>query len=146
MKIQQHLQLIEKKNHPKWLVVFRIILGLSLFLKGIQFIENKTLLQKVVNETAVLNDYFWLQTLIPWINIFGGAFILIGLFTRFACLIQIPILIGAIVFVNSKTGLFAGESELAFSIIILSLLILFIVEGDGLLSWHKTIKKEEDVV
>ncbi len=146
MKIQQHLQLIEKKNHPKWLVVFRIILGLSLFLKGIQFIENKTLLQKVVNETAVLNDYFWLQTLIPWINIFGGAFILIGLFTRFACLIQIPILIGAIVFVNSKTGLFAGESELAFSIIILSLLILFIVEGDGLLSWRKTIKKEEDVV
>ncbi len=146
MKIQQHLQLIEKKNHPKWLVVFRIILGLSLFLKGIQFIEKKTLLQKVVNETAVLNDYFWLQTLIPWINIFGGAFILIGLFTRFACLIQIPILIGAIVFVNSKTGLFAGESELAFSIIILSLLILFIVEGDGLLSWRKTIKKEEDVV
>ena len=146
MKIQQHLQLIEKKNHPKWLVVFRIILGLSLFLKGIQFIENKTLLQKVVNETAVLNDYFWLQTLIPWINIFGGAFILIGLFTRFACLIKIPILIGAIVFVNSKTGLFAGESELAFSIIILSLLILFIVEGDGLLSWRKTIKKEEDVV
>ena len=146
MKIQQHLQLIEKKNHPKWLVVFRIILGLSLFLKGIQFIENKTLLQKVVNETAVLNDYFWLQTLIPWINIFGGAFILIGLFTRFACLIQIPILIGAIVFVNSKTGLFAGEPELAFSIIILSLLILFIVEGDGLLSWRKTIKKEEDVV
>lgn len=146
MKIQQHLQLMEKKNHPKWLVVFRIILGLSLFLKGIQFIENKTLLQKVVNETAVLNDYFWLQTLIPWINIFGGAFILIGLFTRFACLIQIPILIGAIVFVNSKTGLFAGESELAFSIIILSLLILFIVEGDGLLSWRKTIKKEEDVV
>ena len=146
MKIQQHLQLIEKKNHPKWLVVFRIILGLSLFLKGIQFIENKTLLQKVVNETAVLNDYFWLQTLIPWINIFGGAFILIGLFTRFACLIQIPILIGAIVSVNSKTGLFAGESELAFSIIILSLLILFIVEGDGLLSWRKTIKKEEDVV
>ena len=146
MKIQQHLQLIEKKNHPKWLVVFRIILGLSLFLKGIQFIENKTLLQKVVNETAVLNDYFWLQTLIPWINILGGAFILIGLFTRLACLIQIPILIGAIIFVNSKTGLFAGESELTFSIIILSLLILFLVEGDGLLSWHKTIKKEEDVV
>jgi len=62
--------------------------------------------------------------------IFGGGFILIG----------------GIVFVNSKTGLFAGESELAFSIIILSLLILFIVEGDGLLSWRKTIKKEEDVV
>ena len=146
MKIQKQLQLIEKRNHPKWLVVFRVILGLSLFLKGIQFIENKSLLQKAVNETAALSDYFWLQTLIPWINILGGAFILIGLFTRLACLIQIPILIGAIVFVNSKKGLFAGESELAFSIIILILLIVFAIEGDGLLSWRKTIKKEENII
>jgi Predicted membrane protein len=60
--------------------------------------------------------------------------ILVGLFTRFWSLIQVPILLGAIFFVNAKTGAFAGESDLMFPIIILILLVFFFIEGGGPIS------------
>jgi len=55
----------------------------------------------------------------------------IGLFTRIAVILQIPILIGAIIFVNTKSGVYSGESDLLFSVIVLVLLLFFLVEGGG---------------
>ena len=67
-------------------------------------------------------------------EVVGGFFIVIGLFTRWAALIQIPILLGAVFFVNVPKGIFAGQSELGLSIIILLLLCFFFVEGGGPIS------------
>ncbi len=122
------------KHHPKWLVVLRVILGLFLLLKGVSFIQNNVLLTEVVSQTSFIKNANWLTTLLPWLHLLGGSFILAGLFTRFSCLVQIPILIGAIIFVNVKQGLFAGGSDLMFSIIVLVLLIFFFIEGGGPLS------------
>lgn len=127
----------------KWLAILRVFLGLSLFIKGIRFIQDKTEIAQVFHESLILQKYFWLQTIIPWMNLLCGVFIIIGLYTRLAVLIQIPILIGAIVFVNTKKGLFAGESELAFSIVILVLLIFFLFFGGGYLSYDKSIHNEK---
>jgi uncharacterized membrane protein YphA (DoxX/SURF4 family) len=127
------------------MVVFRIFLGLSLFIKGIQFIQNKSILQKIVEENNTLQEYFWLQTIIPWVHLLGGVFILIGMFTRPAVIVQLPILIGAVFFVNSKKWVFAGESELGLSIVILLLLIVFLFAGDGYLSWRKMIRRENNI-
>ncbi len=66
--------------------------------------------------------------------------IVIGLFTRIAALLQIPILIGAIIFVNTKSGVYSGESDLLFSIIVLVLLIFFLIEGGGPYSVDRQIK------
>lgn len=145
MKFTNKLSLIEKNYHPRWMVVFRILLGLSLFIKGIQFIQNKSILQKIVEENHTIQDYFWLQTIIPWVHLLGGVFILIGMFTRIAVIVQLPILIGAVFFVNSKKWIFASESELGLSIIILVLLIVFLFAGDGYLSWKKVIHKENNI-
>ena len=133
---------INSLGQLKWIVVFRVILGLSLFLKGIQFIQDKSLIRKVFSESLILQDYFWLQTLIPWLNILCGFFIVIGVFTRLMVALQIPIIIGAIVFVNSQKGVYEGESELALSIVILVLLFVFLVIGGGNLSWSQLIDKE----
>jgi putative oxidoreductase len=122
------------KHHPKWLVVLRAALGLCLFIKGVGFIQNNVILTEIVSQTAIIQKAGWLNTLIPWLHLLGGAMILVGLFTRFWCLVQIPILIGAILFVNVKQGLFAGESDLLFSIIVLILLVFFFIEGGGPLS------------
>lgn len=145
MKFTNKLSLIEKKYHPRWLVIFRILLGLSLFIKGIQFIQHKSILQKIIEENQTLQEYFWLQTIIPWVHLLGGVFILIGLFTRPAVIAQLPILVGAVFFVNTKKWVFAGESELGLSIMILLLLILFLFAGDGYLSWKKVIHKENHI-
>lgn len=122
------------KHHPKWLVFLRVALGLLLFIKGISFIQNSVLLSSTISQTAFITNAAWLTTLIPWLHLLGGAMIIAGLFTRLSCLLQIPILVGAIIFVNAKRGVFAGESDLMFSAIVLILLIFFFIEGGGPLS------------
>lgn len=134
---------ISRLTQLKWVVVFRIILGLSLFLKGIQFIQDKSVIRKVFSESLILQDYFWLQTIIPWLNILCGFFIVIGVFTRLMTAIQIPIIIGAITFVNSKHGAFEGESDLALSIVILVLLLFFLFVGGGDFTWSHILQKED---
>jgi putative oxidoreductase len=144
MKIKSRMVFnISKLPQLKWVVVFRVILGLSLFLKGIQFIQDKSEIRKVFTESLVLREYFWLQTVIPWLNILCGFFIVIGLFTRLMTIIQIPIMIGAIVFVNSKHGAFEGESNLALSIVILVLLFFFLFVGGGNFAWDQVLRKED---
>ncbi len=129
------------KHHPKWLVVLRVALGLCLLIKGVVFIQNSVFLSGVISQTALIQKADWLNTFIPWLHLLGGAMILAGLFTRFWCLVQIPILLGAIIFVHAKQGIFAGESDLLFSIIILILLIFFVIEGGGPLSLDNFLRK-----
>ena len=128
------------KHHPKWLVALRAALGLVLFLKGISFIKNSTLLPQLLGQTAVSQTAGWLADFIPWVHLFGGCLIIIGLFTRFAALLQVPILIGAVFFINAHRGVFAGNSDLLFSIIVLFLLIFFVIEGNGPFSFDNYLK------
>jgi len=122
------------KHHPKWLVVLRVALGFCLFIKGVEFIQNSIELTSFFSETSYFQKATWLNTLIPWVHLLGGSMIVAGLFTRFWTLLQIPILLGAIIFVHTKTGIFAGESDLLFPMIILVLLIFFFIEGGGPIS------------
>lgn len=134
MSTMQQMDEWSSKHHPKWLVVLRVVLGLCLLLKGLSFIQNNVQLAEVIAQASYIKNAAWLTTLIPWLHLLGGSLILAGLFTRFCCLIQIPVLLGAIVLVNFKHGLFAGGSDLLFSLIILILLIFFFIEGGGPLS------------
>ncbi len=120
-------------HHPKWLVILRVALGFSLILKGIYFISNSVYLQDVLLQSN-LSGMDWLKIVIPAVHLAGGSLIVAGLFTRWAVLMQIPILLGAVFFVNASHGVFAGQSELALSLIILVLLGLFFAEGGGPLS------------
>ncbi len=128
-------------HHPRWLVALRIALGISLFIKGFQFVQNTAFLQQVISETGVpYNSGGWLQASIPWIHLFGGLLICLGLLTRLAALIQIPVVLGAIFFVNLRHGLALGGSELLFSILILVLLFVFVIEGSGPISMDGVIR------
>lgn len=142
MSLQSQLNKWSNNHHPKWLVVLRVGLGLCLFIKGIQFIQNTTLISQIISGSS-FQKFIWLQTVIPWIHLLGAVFIIIGLFTRIAILFQIPILIGAIFFVHSRKGIFAGETDLLFSIVIFILLIVFLVEGGGPFSWDHSLHKEK---
>jgi len=119
------------KHQPQWLVFIRVALGLCLLAKGISFIRNSTILQTIFTTSSIPKSLSWLAYFIPWAHLFGGFLIVIGLFTRIAVILQIPILIGAIIFVNTKSGVYSGESDLLFSIIVLALLLFFLAEGGG---------------
>jgi len=128
-------------HHPRWLVFLRAALGLCLFIKGISFLQDSLSLQRLV-EGINFGEYTWLPMVITWVHLLGGAFIAVGLFTRLSCLVQIPILLGAIFLVHLKNAdpYFSG-SDLGFSVIVLLLLIVFFVEGGGRLSLDNYFKK-----
>jgi uncharacterized membrane protein YphA (DoxX/SURF4 family) len=123
-------------HHPRWLVIVRIGLGLFLLAKGINFMHDSTMLDRLLYGGASMaeNETHWLPLLITWANFLGGFMIIIGLWTRLICLLQLPILVGAIIFINSQRGGFAPESELGLAILGLVLAIFFLIEGSGPLS------------
>lgn len=126
----------EKTNdQPRWLTIFRIALGLILMLKGISFIRDTAALKSKIQltgvETFAQHTGVW-AFLVAFLNLLGGLFITCGLFTRTSCTVQIPILIIATFFVNMKAG--ESGAELALSVIVLLLLILFSIKGSGALS------------
>jgi putative oxidoreductase len=128
-------------HNPKWLAFFRVALGLSLLLKGFSFFNHSLQFHDLMVSSFHI-DQSWLDYAVIWVNIAAGFLILIGVFTRLASLIQIPIVIGAIIFVHARDGIFAFESGLLFSILVLLLLVVFFVEGDGQVSFMNYYKTE----
>ena len=124
-------------NQPRWLTIVRIALGLILFWRGITFIRDSSDLQLMLHRAAigvVDKNTEWMAFLITYINLLGGLFIIAGLFTKTSCMVQIPILFGAVFFVNTKNGLNQSTTELILSAVVLLLLILFAIKGSGVLS------------
>jgi len=80
------------------------------------------------------NNAETLAFIITYANLLGGFFIAVGLFTRWTCIIQIPILIGAVIFSYNRAGMSFSNTELVLSVITLILLIVFAIKGSGLLS------------
>ena len=133
------------ENHQvKWLAFLRILLGFIIFLKGLFFIMNTDALLAMIANSAFDLYAVMLVHLVASAHLLGGILIVIGLITRIAVLFQIPILVGAIVFVNSKTGFFSMQPELALSILVLALLLFFLVFGSGKFSIDSWMKKNED--
>jgi uncharacterized membrane protein YphA (DoxX/SURF4 family) len=126
-------------------LIFRVILGLTLFIKGVSFIRNKVLIETLISKNAILEKLTFLNLLIPFIHILGGFFILIGIYTRIAILIQIPIIIAAIIFLFNS-GSDAYPKEIAFAVTILIMLVIYLKFGDGFYSWKNLINKEKDIL
>ncbi|HMO32166.1 MAG TPA: DoxX family protein [Lacibacter sp.] len=145
MNLIQRLEKWGDEHHPKWIDFIRIVLGIVLVLKGVQYINNMTSLSALLNKgpftstalVAIVSHY------VIFAHLIGGLLIATGLLTRFACIVQIPILLGAVIFVNAPAGLFT-QSELWFSFLILILLVFFTLEGSGPISVDQWMKTHSD--
>jgi putative oxidoreductase len=143
MTLQHKISDWTAAHNPKWLAFFRVALGLSLLLKGFAFFNNVLQFHDLIVDSFHI-DHFWVDYAIIWINIVAGFLIILGVFTRIASLIQIPIVLGAIIFIHAHEGIFAFQSSLIFSILVLLLLIVFFIEGDGQASFMNYYKTEVD--
>jgi putative oxidoreductase len=141
MNLVQRVEHWGDAHHPQWLDVVRIALGAFLCYKGVDFLMNMgTMLDLITNRMSFGSFTSMLMSnYIAFAQILGGILLILGVLTRFACLIQIPILLGAIFFVNSD--LYRPFSALALPIIVLLLLILFLVVGNGKWSFLKFKEK-----
>ena len=131
------------ENVPKWIFILRIVVGVCLILKAYQFFNNSQALENAFAGSGFLSATAWLIPLIPWINLIGGILLLVGLFTRLAALVQIPLMFGAVLFVNLKD---TATADLPFSFLILVLVVVFSFIGGGYLSvddmYRKPLVKE----
>lgn len=143
MNILQRFEQWGDSHHPKWLDIIRILLGVFLFYKGIDFLQNLPSVKGELHNKTSFGEYsiLLLGHYVVFAHIIGGILLTIGLFTRFACLIQIPILLGAIIFINSGNSAVKPYSELFLSIIVLLLLFYFLIVGNG--PWALKFKENE---
>jgi putative oxidoreductase len=120
--------------HPKvWLDCIRMYLGLGLFIRGVFIITNT----RAEFVSALLE-----QQQLPWIvtagllhyvalaHLIGGLMLTVGLLTRIAAWVQIPILAGALL-LHRGEGLMSGGQSLEFSALVLFLLMTFAISGAG---------------
>ena len=127
------------------LFLFRIILGLTLFIKGINFVRNQEFLEGLISNAALLENLSFLKIVIPFIHILGGFMIIIGVYSRLMIFIQLPIIFAAIVLLLISGGM-SYYREIAFALVILILLISYLKFGDGLYSWKNLIKNEKNIL
>lgn len=142
MNLLQRIDHWGESHHPKWVDVVRILLGIFLFWKGVVFIQNIDVLKAVINQSPFITVLsFWLAHYIVFAHLLGGVLISFGLLTRVAVLAQIPILLGALIFVDTPTGLFNVHNESGLSILVLLLLLGLLVEGSGPLSYDGYMRR-----
>ena len=137
----QQIQLWSATHHPRWLVILRVALGLSLFFKGISFMKDAVLIDQLVSGSVVAGSLDWLSLCITWAHLLGGFLIIIGLLTRWAVLLQIPILVGAVIFILAHRGISGSGSEIIFAFFILLLLLFFLIEGGGPISLDDYLRR-----
>jgi putative oxidoreductase len=120
-------------NHrPGFLDFFRIVLGIFITYKGVFFITHMNDLQMTASGVNAAFAGVVLSHYIIFAHLLGGPLIFFGLFTRIVCSIQLPILIGAVIFVNLPKGLLSfGNMELWASVVVLVGLVVFMIFGAG---------------
>jgi len=136
MKLLTKIQNWGDHHHPQWLDLFRIALGVILIWKGILFALNLNAFTAMMMQhrlgTAVVLSL--VAHLIIGLHIIGGLFITIGSHTRLFSLLNLPILIVAVLFVNLSENIFRPYSEFWLSCSVLAALVCFLIEGDGIWS------------
>lgn len=146
MNYAQRIELWGDRHHPKWLDIVRIGLGIFLCFKGFEFLSNMNLLVNAMNNRLSFDAFgiILLSHYIVFAHIMGGFLLALGLLTRFACIIQIPILLGAVFLINWSGNILRPFSELWLSILVLLLLICFLVVGNGPWSFEWFAKRDKE--
>jgi len=125
----------------------RIYLGIGLFVKGIYFATNNEHLMRILNDAG---DLFIAHGtvahyIIP-IHIVGGLLLALGLLTRAAALVQIPILLGAMFYLYMpRMMLLEHRQNLEFSGLVLFLLVLISIFGSGRWSVDHWLSRRQPV-
>lgn len=129
-------------HHPRFLDAIRIALGIFLMLKGIAFMQNISGLQYIIENRADISLPSSVLIAVVYyaafIHMTGGALVALGIFTRLSALLQLPVVFGAVFFVN--LWLSPVNTELSASIICLVLLVIFMVIGSGKVSLDNYFK------
>ena len=130
-------------KYPFLFVILRVALGLILTIRGLYYLTSIQPLFYLIKGSRLsrLNMNMPLALFVCWVHILGGTFIILGFLTRISAWAQIPVLLGAIFFINLNNGSPHSFPELLLSVFVLILLILFAIAGGGKISMDQYAKK-----
>ena len=117
-------------NHNPYftLDLLRWFLGGFLFFKGISFMTEPQLLKDIIAPNDEYLASMFIYHYVTMAHFSGGILIVLGLLTRLAIAVQIPILIGAVM-VNFMVAM--NLQNLAAASVTLLLSIFFVIVGSG---------------
>jgi putative oxidoreductase len=127
-------------HRPGFLDIFRILLGIYITYKGVVFASNIESLELSVEGLTMLFTGVVLAHYVIFAHLLCGPLIIFGLLTRIMCLVQIPLLLGAVFLVNAPKG-FTLETDI--SLIVLGGLIVFVIFGAGKFSIDEKRRQEK---
>jgi putative oxidoreductase len=134
MKISAALGYL-KENPSLSLDLIRIYLGGALAVRGFLMVADNSSLLAFLGEED--RNWFFPTAAVHYVSLThlgGGILLALGFLTRFAVLLQIPILGGALFFVHLRDGLLAPGQSLELSALVLFLLLVILAFGPGKLS------------
>lgn len=142
MNVTAKLEHWADTHHPIWIDFIRIALGLFILYKGISFISNTEVLMNMTETADIAFFNMALAHYVGFAHLVGGIFIAMGLLTRLAVIVQLPILFVAVFFVNIQQGFMSASNNLEFeiSLLVLISLITVLFYGSGKFSvdhWMK---------
>lgn len=120
----------------------RVYLGAGLFFRGLVLLFTDTGLQDFAGGTAPPLPISGLATYVMAAHVVGGALLVVGLYSRLAALVQLPVLTGAVVLVHWQNGLLSANQSLEFSALVLFLLVLVVLFGGG--KWSLDARRNEE--
>lgn len=118
--------------------LLRVGIGVFFFFKGIQFADQTELIVQLIHPKDANIASMFIANYVVMAHFSGGILIAFGLLTRLACIVQLPIVVGAVLFH------FMGETidsvEFTQAILALACTVFFIVFGSGKHSVDYTLK------
>jgi uncharacterized membrane protein YphA (DoxX/SURF4 family) len=143
MNLVQQIIKWEHPRHKILVLVLRVILGIIITFKGVVLINNFEYLDSLLrHRTPGAGISFWIYYIV-FAHLLGGIFIIVGLVTRVATLIQVPILAAAVFFINPGEHGFVLNGEFALSLLVLCMLFYFLFKGAGEISMDNYLKNHE---
>lgn len=117
--------------------LIRIYLGIALFVRGWLSLSDPS----AITTLADGHNVYWWYSYIISAHLAGGILLALGLLTRLAALLQMPILVGAIVFIHLEQGLMTVGQSLELASLVLALLVILTLFGSGPVSLDSRIAR-----
>ena len=125
--------------YTRRLVFLRMALGILLCIKGYDFINNTIPLQELLAQQQISILFFdKLSLTVGWVQLIGGVFIVLGLFTRGACLSLLPIV--TIILLIKFSNYTLTDEALLENIVVFLGLTLFLEKGGGTVSLDRLFR------
>jgi len=104
--------------------------------------DNTANLKYLIETRADITVAPWVLMLlvyyVTFVHMVGGTLIAMGIMTRFSAIMQIPVVFGAVFFINVLQSPF--NTDLTSSVVVLILLVLFAIIGSGRWSIENYLK------